>query len=163
MGSIEVVHKTTELIQQVRDKLRFAQSGQKRYADRRRSELKFQVGELVFLKVSPWKGFIRFRKRGKLGPRFIGLFRISTRVGKGAYWLDFPDELNQIHNTFHVSQIQKFLANDYVLIPLDDIQVDESMNYVERPIAILDRQTKTLRNKVVNLVKVRWKHQRGFE
>ena len=78
MGSTEVVLKTTGLIQQVHDRLWVAQSHQKSYADRRQSDLEFQVGDFVLLKVSPWKGVIRFRKRGKLGPWYIGLFRITT-------------------------------------------------------------------------------------
>ena len=84
MGSIEIVLQTTEQIQRVRQRLLTAQSRQKSYADRRRSELEFQVGDYVLLKVSPWKGVIRFRKRGKLGPRYIGLFRVVARVGRVA-------------------------------------------------------------------------------
>ena len=103
MGSTEIVLQTTEQIQQVRQRLLTAQSRQKSYADRRRSELEFQVGDFVLLKVSPWKGVIRFRKRGKLGPRYIGPFRVTARVGRVAYRLELPAELSQIHDTFHVS------------------------------------------------------------
>ena len=154
MGSTEVVLKTTERIQQVRSRLQTAQSRQKSYADKRRSDLEFQVGDMVLLKVSPWKGVIRFRKRGKLGPRFIGPFRVVARVGKVAYRLDLPAELSQIHNTFHVSQLRKCLVDDSAVVPLEDIQVDDSLNYIERPAAILDRKSKDLRNKRVELVKV---------
>ena len=91
MGSTEVVLKTTGLIQQVRDRLWVTQSRRKSYADRRRSDLEFQVGDFMLLKVSPRKGVIRFRKRGKLGPRYIGPFRITTRVGKVAYRLELPN------------------------------------------------------------------------
>ena len=93
MGSTEVVLKTTELIQQVCNRLWVAYSRQKSYADQRRSNHVFQVGDFVLLKVSPWKGVIRFQKRGKLGPRYIGPFRITARVGKLAYHFDMPDEL----------------------------------------------------------------------
>ena len=93
MGSTEIVLQTSEQIQQVRQRLLTAQSRQKSYADRRRSELEFQVGDLVLLKVSPWKGVIRFRKRGKLGPRYIGPFCVIARVGRVAYRLDLPAEL----------------------------------------------------------------------
>ncbi|KAJ9544965.1 hypothetical protein OSB04_024672 [Centaurea solstitialis] len=111
LGSTEVVQRTTEDTQKIRERLRTAQSRQKSYADRRRSNLEFQVGDRVLLKVSPWKGVIRFRKRGKLGPRYIGPFTVLARVGK----------------------LRKCLADETAHIPLDDIQVDESLNYVERP------------------------------
>ena len=125
--------------------------------------MEFRVGDMVLLKVSPWKGVIRFRKRGKLGPRFIGPFRVLARVGRVAYRLDLPVELSQIHNTFHVSQLRKCLVDESAVVPLEDIQVDSSLNYIERPVAILDRKTKTLRNKAIQLVKVQWQHRKGSE
>ena len=112
MGSTEIVLQTTEQIQRVRQRLLTAQSRQKSYADRRRSELEFQVGDYVLLKVSPWKGVIRFRKRGKLGPRYIGPFRVIARVGRVAYRLELPEELGQIHDTFHMPQLQKCIADE---------------------------------------------------
>ena len=158
-----MVLKTTKRIQQVRSRLQTAQSRQKSYADKRRSDLEFQVGDMVLLKVSPWKGIIRFRKRGKLGPSFIGLFRVVAREGKVAYRLDLPVELSQIHNTFHVFQLRKCPVDDSAVVPLKDIQVDDSLNYIERPVRILDRKSKDLRNKRVELVKVQWQHRKGSE
>ncbi|KAI3751218.1 hypothetical protein L2E82_22266 [Cichorium intybus] len=163
LGSTEVVLKTSELIQKVRERLQTAQSRQKSYADKRRTDLEFQVGDFVLLKVSPWKGIIRFRKRGKLGPRYIGPYKIIERVGKVAYRLELPEQLSRIHNTFHVSQLRKCITDETAVVPIEDIQVDERLNYVERPIAILERKTKSLRNKVVVLVKVQWKHRKGSE
>ena len=163
MGRIEVVLQTTEMIQQIKQRLQTAQSRQKSYADRRRSELEFQVGDMVLLKVSPWKGVIRFRKRGKLGPRYIGPFRIVARVGKVAYRLELPEELSRIHNTFHVSQLRKCIMDQEAVVSLDDIQVDERLNYVERPVAILERKKKILRNKEIPLVKVQWEHRKGSD
>ncbi|KAI3735903.1 hypothetical protein L6452_15427 [Arctium lappa] len=136
---------------------------EKSYADKRRSDLEFQIGDYVLLKVSPWKGVIRFRKRGKLGPRYIGPYKVIARVGKVAYRLELPDELSLIHNTFHVSQLRKCVTDETVVIPLEDIQIDERLNYVEKPIAIIERKTKTLRNKVISLVKVQWQHRKGSE
>ena len=121
MGSTKIVLQTTKQIQQVRQRLLTAQSHQKSYADRRRSELEFLVGDFVLLKVSPWKGVIRFRKRGKLGPRYIGPFRVIARVGRVAYRLELPAELGQIHDTFHVSQLRKCIAEESVVVPLKDI------------------------------------------
>ena len=163
MGNTEIVLQTTEQIQQVRQRLLTAQSHQKSYADRRRSELEFQVGDFVLLKVSPWKGVIRFRKRGKLGPRYIGPFRVIARVGKIAYCLELLAELGQIHDTFHVSQLRKCVADKSAVVPLEDIQVDWSLNYAERPAAVRDRRTKVLRNKEVPLVQVQWQHWKGSE
>ncbi|KAJ9541664.1 hypothetical protein OSB04_028170 [Centaurea solstitialis] len=163
LGSTEVVQRTTEDIQRIRERLRTAQSRQKSYADRRRSDLEFQVGDRVLLKVSPWKGVIRFRKRGKLGPRYIGPFTVLARVGKVAYRLELPAVLGQIHSTFHVSQLRKCLADESAHIPLDDIQVDESLNYVERPVAVIDRKVKRLRRREIGIVKVQWQHRKGSE
>ena len=125
--------------------------------------LEFQVRDMVLLKVSPWKGVIRFRKRGNLGPMYIGPFRVLARVGRVAYRLDLPEELSLIHNTFHVSQLRKCLVDETAVVPLEDIQVDSGLNYIEKPIAILERKTKTLRNKVIQLVKVQWQHRKGSE
>ena len=163
LGSTEVVLKTTEMIQMVRERLAAAQSRQKSYADKRRSDLEFQVGDFVLLKVPPWKGVIRFRKRGKLGPRYIGPYRIITRVGKVAYRLELPDELRSIHNTFHVSQLRKCVRDESAVIPLEDIQIDEKLNYVEKPIALLEWKVKTLRNKEIKYVKVLWQHRKSSE
>ena len=100
---------------------------------------------MVLLKVSPWKGVISFTKRGKLGPRYIGPFRIISRVGKVAYMLELPEELSRIHNTFHVSQLRKCITDQEAVVSLDDIQVDERLNYVERPVAVLEKKMKILR------------------
>ena len=117
----------------------------------------------MLLKVSPWKGIIKFRKRGKLGSRYIGPFRITARVGKVAYRLDLPKELSQIYNTFHVSQLRKCVTDENAIISLDDIQIEETLNYIERSIAILSKKTKVLQNKEVKIIKVQWKHRRGSE
>ena len=140
-----------------------APSRQKSYADRRRSKLEFQVDDFVFLKAFPWKGVIRFRKRGKLGPQYIGPFRVIARIGRVAYRLELPAELGQIHDTFHVSQLRKCIADESAVVPLEDIQVDVGLNYIERPVAIRDRKIKVLRNKEVPLVQVQWQHQKGSE
>ena len=108
----------------------------------------------MLLKVSPWKGVIRFRKRGKLGPRFIGSFRVIARVGRVAYHLELPAELSQIHDTFHVSQLRKCIVVESAVVYLEDIQLDASLNFAIWPIAIRDRKTIVLRNKEVSLVQV---------
>ena len=99
---------------------------------------------------------IRLRKRGKLGPRYIGPFQVISKVSKVGYRLDLPEELNQIHNTFHVSQLRKCVFGEDTVVSLDDIQVDENLNYVERLVSILEKKEKVLHSKEVPLVKVRW-------
>ena len=98
-----------------------------------------------------------------MGPRYIGSFRIVARVGRVAYRLELPEELSQIHITFHVSQLRKCIMDQEAVVSLDDIQVDERQNYVEKPVAILERKKKILRNKEIPLVKVQWEHRKGSE
>ncbi|XP_022007523.1 uncharacterized protein LOC110906739 [Helianthus annuus] len=141
--------------------LKAAQDRQKSYADKRRRPIEFQVGDKVMLKVSPWKGIIRFRKRGKLSPRFIGPFKIIERVGKVAYRLELPEELSGIHSTFHVSHLRKCLADETAHVHYDNIEVDNRLNYAVKPIAILDRKVKSIRNKKIDQMKVKWEHRKG--
>lgn len=163
LGSIEVVKLTSEKLDQIRARLKAAQDRQKSYADKRRRPIEFEVRDLVMLKVSPWKGIIRFRKRGKLSPRYIGPFKIIECVGNVAYRLDLPQELQSIHNTFHVSHLRKCLTDESTYVPLNDIEVDNKLNYIEEPVAILDQKVKKLRNKEIVQVKVQWKHRKGSE
>ncbi|KAD3640786.1 hypothetical protein E3N88_30009 [Mikania micrantha] len=159
----EILKETNQRIDQIRAHLKAAQDRQKSYADKRRRSIEFQVGDFVLLKVSPWKGVIRFRKRGKLSPHFIGPFRIIAPIGNVAYRLELPEELSGIHDTFHVSYLRKCLADESAYVPLEDLEIDDKLNYVEKPIAILDRQVKQLRNKSLNQVKVQWKNRRGSD
>ncbi|GKC39551.1 putative reverse transcriptase domain-containing protein [Tanacetum coccineum] len=109
----------------------------KSYADKRRKPLEFSVGDYVLLKVSPWKGVVRFGKKGKLAPRFVGPFKIIKKVGPVAYRLDLPEELNGVHDTFHVSNLKKCLTDPTLKVPLDEIHVDTKLNFVEEPMEIL--------------------------
>ncbi|GKF36112.1 putative reverse transcriptase domain-containing protein, partial [Tanacetum coccineum] len=106
------------------------------YADKRRKPLEFSVGDHVLLKVSPWKGVVRFGKKGKLTPRFVGPFEINEKVGFVAYQLNLPEELNDVHNTFHVSNLKKCLADPTLQVPL----VEDKFNFVEEPVEILERE-----------------------
>ncbi|GJY93297.1 hypothetical protein Tco_0509079 [Tanacetum coccineum] len=159
----ELVQETTEKISQIKDKLKAARDRQKSYADKRRKPLDFSVGEYVLLKVSPWKGVIRFRKKGKLAPRFVGPFEIIERIGPVAYRLRLPAELNGVHDTFHVSNLKKCLADPTLQVPLDEIQVDAKLNFMEEPVEILEREFKKLKRSRIAIVKVRWNSKRGPE
>jgi len=156
--STEIVLKTTEKIEVIRERLKAAQDRQKSYGDKRRRPIEFSIGDRVLLKVSPWKGVLRFRKRGKLSPRFIGPFKIVAKIGKVAYKLELPDELAGIHSTFHVSHLRKCLANENAYVPLDEIVLDNKLNYVEEPVAIVEEELRRVNNKTVRSYKILWKH-----
>ena len=148
---------------QIKNRLQAARDRQKSYADKRRKPLEFQVGDKVMLKVSPWKGVIRFGKRGKLNPRYIGPFKIIAKIGPVAYRLELPQELGSVHNVFHVCNLKKCLSNESLAIPLEEIHVDERLNFIEQPIEIMDREVKRLKQSRIPIVKVRWNSRRGPE
>lgn len=163
LANKEVLEITNGRTDQIRAHIKAAQDRQKSYADKRRRPIEFQVGDKVLLKVSPWKGIIRFRKRGKLGPRFIGPFTILARVGNVAYRLELPEELQGVHNTFHVSHLRKCLADESAYIPYKELEIDDKLNYIEKPVAILDKKVKRLRSKDINQVKIQWKNRKGSD
>ncbi|GJZ33787.1 hypothetical protein Tco_0579223 [Tanacetum coccineum] len=147
---------TSVMIQTARDQ-------QKSYADLKRKPMEFQVGDKVMLKVSPWKGVVRFGKRGKLNPRYVGPFKVLKKVGAVAYKLELPQELSRVHNTFHVSNLKKCYSDDPLVVPLEGLQVDDKLHFVEEPVEIMDREVKQLRRSRVPIVKVRWNSRRGPE
>ncbi|GJU11293.1 putative reverse transcriptase domain-containing protein [Tanacetum coccineum] len=159
----ELVQETTEKISQIKDRLKAARDRQKSYADKRRKPLEFSVGDYVLLKVSPWKGVVRFGKKRKLAPRFVGPFEIIEKVGPVAYRLDLPEELDGVHDTFHVSNLKKCLADPTLQVPLDKIRVDAKLNFMEEPVKILEREFKKLKRSRIAIVKVRWNSKRGPE
>ncbi|GJV81834.1 putative reverse transcriptase domain-containing protein, partial [Tanacetum coccineum] len=117
----ELVHETTEKIVQIKQRMQAARDRQKSYADVRRKPLEFQVGDRVMLKVSPWKGVVRFGKRGKLNPRYIGPFKVLAKVGTVAYRLELPQQLSRVHSTFHVSNLKKCLSDEPWRSSLDEL------------------------------------------
>nr|GEW80759.1 putative reverse transcriptase domain, ribonuclease H-like domain, aspartic peptidase domain protein [Tanacetum cinerariifolium] len=117
----EIIHETTEKIVQIRQRLQAARDRQRSYANIRQKTLKFKVGDQFMLKVSPRKGVIRFGKQGKLNPRYIGPLKILERIGPVAYKLELPEELNNVHNTFHVSNIKKCLSDESLVIPIKEL------------------------------------------
>ncbi|GJW97068.1 putative reverse transcriptase domain-containing protein [Tanacetum coccineum] len=159
----EIVRETTEKIIQIKHRLQASRDRQKCYADKRRKPLEFQVGDKVMLKVSPWKGVIRFGKRGKLNPRYIGPFKILAKVGTVAYRLELPEKLSRVHSTFHVSNLKKCLSDEPLAIPLDEIHIDEKLHFIEEPVEIMDREVKRLKQSRIPIVKVRWNSKRGPE
>ncbi|KAA3484088.1 DNA/RNA polymerases superfamily protein [Gossypium australe] len=135
---------------------------QKSYADLKRKYIEFEIGDKVFLKVSPWKKVLRFGHKGKLNTRFIGPYEIIERVGPVAYRLKLPSELKKIHNVFHVSMLRRYRSDpSHVIVP-SEIEIRFDMTYEEEPIRILAREMKELRNKKIPLVKVLW-NRHGIE
>ncbi|GJZ96107.1 hypothetical protein Tco_0668441 [Tanacetum coccineum] len=159
----ELVRETTKKIVQIKNRLLTARSRQKSYADVRHKLMEFSVGDMVMLKVSPWKGVIRFGKRGKLSPQYIGPFKIIERIGLVAYKLELPEKLCGIHNTFHVSNLKRCLADENLIIPLEEIQLDDKLHFIEEPVEIMDREVKQLKQSRIPIIKVRWNSRRGPE
>nr|GFC35374.1 putative reverse transcriptase domain-containing protein [Tanacetum cinerariifolium] len=117
-----------------------AHDRQKCYADLKRKPMELQVRDKVMLKVSPWKGVVRFGKRGKLNPRYVGPFKVLERIGDVSYKLDLPEELIRVHNTFHVSNLKKCHADEPLAVPLDELHFDDKLHFVEKPVEIVDRE-----------------------
>ncbi|GJV25108.1 putative reverse transcriptase domain-containing protein [Tanacetum coccineum] len=159
----ELIQETTEKIIQIKQRMQAARDRQKSYADLKRKPMEFQVGDKVMLKVSPWKGVVRFGKRGKLNPRYVGPFKVIERVGEVAYKLELPEELSRVHNTFHVSNLKKCHADEPLAVPLDGLNLDDKLHFVEEPVEIVGREVKRLKRSRIPLVKVRWNSKRGPE
>ncbi|GJT86714.1 putative reverse transcriptase domain-containing protein [Tanacetum coccineum] len=159
----EMIRETTKMIVQIKNRLLATCSRQKSYAGVRRKPLEFEVGGKVMLKVSPWKGVVQFGKRGKLSPRYIGPFKILSRVGPEAYKLKLPRELQGVYNTFHDSNLKKCLSDEDLIIPLDEVRIDEKFYFIKEPIEIMDREVKQLKQSRIPIVKIRWNPSRGPE
>ena len=159
---LDLIRDTSEKVSLIRQRLLMAQSQQKSYADRRRRPLEFEVGDHVFLKVMPKRGVVRFGKRGKLAPRYIGPFKVLERVGTVVYRLTLPPSLSGVHEVFHVSMLRKYTPDPAHVVDWGEITVDTNGTFEEGPVRILNSRDQVLRSKTVWLVKVLWKH-RGVE
>ncbi|KAL0537055.1 hypothetical protein IC582_026023 [Cucumis melo] len=159
----ELVQSTNEAIQKIRSRMHTAQSRQKSYADVRRKDLEFEIGDKVFLKVAPMRGVVRFERRGKLSPRFVGPFEILERIGPVAYRLALPPSLSTVHDVFHVSMLRKYVPDPSHVVDYEPLEIDENLSYVEQPVEVLAREVKTLRNRQIPLVKVLWRNHRVEE
>ncbi|GJQ98754.1 hypothetical protein Tco_0521739 [Tanacetum coccineum] len=159
----ELIQETTEKIIQIKQRMQAARDRQKSYADLKRKPMEFQVGDKVMLKVLPWKGVVRFGKRGKLNPRYVGPFKVVEKVGEVAYKLELPEELSIVYNTFHVSNLKKCHADEPLAVPLDGLHLDDKLHFVEEPVEIVGREVKRLKRSRIPLVKVRWNSKRGPE
>ncbi|XP_058202955.1 uncharacterized protein LOC131317416 [Rhododendron vialii] len=153
---LEAQKRTTEQVKVIRQRLITAQSRQKSYADRHRRPLSFEVGNHVFLKVSPRRGLSRFGHRGKLSPRYIRPFDIIEKIGEVAYRLALPPRLSNIHDVFHVSMLRKYEPDPSHILEWSKLELEADASYGEEPIRILDSREQILRGKTIPLVRVLW-------
>ena len=147
----------------IRDNLKAAQSRQKSYYDSKHRDLAFEIGDLVYLRVSPMKGTRRFGIKGKLAPRYVGPFKIVSKRGDLAYQLELPSNFANVHDVFHVSQLQKCFKTPDRTVNLEDIELQEDLSYREHPVAILEETKRKTRNKSIKFLKVKWSHHSDNE
>jgi hypothetical protein len=153
-----ILQEAEKQVRMVRENLWVAQSRQKSYADHRRIELSFEVGDFVYLKVSPMRGLHHSKVWGKLTLRFTGPFKILEKRGEVAYQLELPPQLSDVHVVFHVSQLKKCLRMPKEQLPLEDLYAKEYLSYQEYPVKILGTSERVTRNKKFKLCKVQWSH-----
>ena len=136
--------------------MKVAQSRQKSYADTKRRDLVFEIGDFVYLKVSPLRGVKRFHMKGKLSPRYMGPFKIINRRGEVAYQVELPEQLSGVHDVFHVSQLKKCLRVPEEQLPLDQLDIQEDLSYKEYPMRILETAERITRSRIIRMCKVQW-------
>ena len=150
----DLIQETEEKVKMIRERLKVATDRQKSYADMKRKDIRYEIGEKVFLKVSPWKKVMRFGKNGKLSPRFIGPYEVVEKVGLVAYRSALPPDLEKIHDVFHVSMLRRYRLDPSHVVSSETIELRPDLTYEEEPVEILAREVKELRNKKIPLVKV---------
>nr|XP_009627256.1 uncharacterized protein LOC104117842 [Nicotiana tomentosiformis]XP_016505487.1 PREDICTED: uncharacterized protein LOC107823365 [Nicotiana tabacum] len=158
-----IVHDALKKVKLIQERLKTAQSRQKSYSDIRRRDLEFKEGDYVFLKVSPMKGIMRFGRKGKLSPRYIGPYPILKRIGLVAYRLALPSELSSVHQVFHMSIMKQYFHDPSHVLDRQEVEIDDTLTYEEVPVAIIDRQVRRLRTKDNALVKVIWRNHSDEE
>ena len=142
----------------IKKRLKTVASRQKSYADPKHKDVEFQVGDYVFLKVSPMKGVMRFGNKGKLAPRYIGPFEIVERIGMVAYRLALPPNMSQVHPVFHVSMLRKYISDPSHVLQPQSVELNEDLTFEEELVAIVDFQVRQLRSKAIRMVKVLWRN-----
>ena len=159
----DLIQEAEEKVKMIRERLKVAIDRQKSYADMKRKDIRYEVGEKEFLKVLPWKKVMRFGKKGKLSPRFIGSYEVIEKVGPVAYRLALPPDLEKIHNVFHVSMLRRYRSDPSHVVFAETIELRPDLTYEEELVEILAREVKELRNKKIPLVKVLWRNHKTEE
>ena len=147
----------------IRERLKVAADRQKSYVDMKREDIRYEIGEKVFLKVSPWKKVMGFGKKGKLSPMFIGPYEVIEKVGPVAYILALPPNLEKIHNVFHVSMLRRYRLGQSHVVSSETIELRSDFTYEEEPVEILAQEVKELQKKKILLVKVLWRNHKTEE
>lgn len=158
---LKIVEETTQNIQVIKANLKAAQDRQKSIANRHSTDRVYKVGDWVFLKLSLWKGVVRFGKKGKLSPKYIRPYQIIEQVGEVAYRLVLPSELAKVPNVFHVSMLRKYVSDPSHIIHPQPLEINLDLTYDKVPVTILDWKDKVLTNKTVRMVKVLWRKPLG--
>ncbi|XP_031257583.1 uncharacterized protein LOC116115589 [Pistacia vera] len=153
-----MTQKMIEDVKLIRKRMKQAQDRQKSYTNPKRKDIEFQVGDKVFVKISPYKRVMRFGRKGKLAPRYICPYEVLEKVGKVAYRLPLLASMDRIHNVFHVSFLRKYVSDPSHILQANEVELKDELIYEERPVQILDRRIKELRNKKVPLVKILWRN-----
>jgi hypothetical protein len=151
----DILLEAEENIEMVRENLKIAQSRQRSYADKRRRELSFKVGDFIYLKVSLIRGVIRFGVKGKLAPRYVGPYQILAKRGEVAYQLSLLEDLFVVHDVFHVSQLKKCLRVPEEQLPVEGLEVQDDLTYIEKPLQILETADRVTERKTIRMCKVR--------
>jgi hypothetical protein len=154
----DLVVKAEDKVKVTQANLKIAQSRQKSYADQRRKPLQFQVGDFVYLRVSPTKGVQRFGIKGKLAPRYVGPFEILGVCGPVAYKIRLPSRLAAIHDVFHISQLKKCIKAPTEIVETPTIEIEPDLTYTEQPIQILDTKERVTRRNKIQMYKILWDH-----
>jgi hypothetical protein len=154
----DILLEAEENIKMVRENMKITQSRHRSYADTRRRELSFEVEDFVYLKVSPIRGVRRFGVKGKLAPQYVGPYQILAKRGEVAYQLSLPESLSAVHDVFHVSQLKKCLCVPEEQLPVEGLEVQKDLTYIEKPVQILETADRVTRRKTIRMCKVRWDH-----
>jgi hypothetical protein len=154
----EVLKDAEKQVQMIGENLKVAQSRQKSYADKRRWDLSFEIGDFVYLKIVPMTGTQRIKVKGKLALRYVGPFKIISRKGEVAYQLELSPQLPDVHDVFHVSQLMKCLQVPEEQLPMEELDLGGDLTYSERPINIFNMAEHVTRSKVIKMCKVQWNH-----
>jgi hypothetical protein len=159
----DIIQDTEKQVRIVRENLKVVRSHQKSYADRGWRDLNFEVEDFIYLNVSPMRGLHRLKVRGKLTPRFIGMFKILEQKGEVAYQLELPQQLSTVYDVFHVSQLKKCLRVPKEQVPLKILVTNTDLIYQEYPVKLLETSKRVTRNQKIRMCKVQWSHNIGEE